>query len=100
MPRTSSHRVSFGCTELVWKSYAPASDMTGLRIPLVSVAGRRTLPANELVRLFDAEYGRDDRQLDFVAFLDGREAEGNAKEADADAFRYSYRRAKWDIAQE
>ena len=88
------------CTELVWKSYAPASDMTGLRIPLVSVAGRRTLPANELVRLFDAEYGREDRQLDFVAFLDGREAEGDAKEADADAFRYSYRRAKWDIAQE
>ncbi|AEI65425.1 YiiX/YebB-like N1pC/P60 family cysteine hydrolase [Corallococcus macrosporus] len=88
------------CTELVWKAYAPAQDMTGLRIPLVSVAGRRTLPANELVRLFDAEFGREDRQLDFVAFLDGREAEGIAREADAAAFRYSYRRAKWDIAQE
>ncbi|MBZ4418187.1 YiiX/YebB-like N1pC/P60 family cysteine hydrolase [Myxococcus sp. RHSTA-1-4] len=88
------------CTELVWKAYAPSQDMKGLRVPLVDVAGRRTLPANELVRLFDAEYGREDRQLDFVAFLDGREAEGDAKEADASAFRYSYRRAKWDIAQE
>lgn len=88
------------CTELVWKSYAPSSEMKGLDVPLVDVAGRRTLPANELVRVFDAEFGRDDRQLDFVAFLDGREAEGNAREADASAFRYSYRRAKWDIAQE
>jgi hypothetical protein len=88
------------CTELVWKSYAPSQGMQGLRVPLVDVAGRRTLPANELVRLFDAEYGRADRQLDFVAFLDGREAEGDAREADASAFRYSYRRAKWDIAQE
>ena len=88
------------CTELVWKAYAPSSEMKGLSVPLVAVAGRRTLPANELVRLFDAEYGREDRQLDFVAFLDGREARGVAKEADASAFRYSYRRAKWDIAQE
>ncbi|QSQ19380.1 protein tyrosine phosphatase [Pyxidicoccus parkwayensis] len=88
------------CTELVWKSYAHSSEMKGLDVPLVDVAGRRTLPANELVRVFDAEFGREDRQLDFVAFLDGREAEGNAREADASAFRYSYRRAKWDIAQE
>ena len=88
------------CTELVWKSYAPSQDMKGLSVPLVDVAGRRTLPANELVRLFDAEFGKDSRQLDFVAFLDGREAEGDAREADATAFRYSYRRAKWDIAQE
>lgn len=91
---------SLVCTELVWKSYAPSKDMKGLTVPLVDVAGRRTLPANELVRLFDAEYGREDRQLDFVAFLDGREGEGAAREADASAFRYSYRRAKWDIAQE
>ncbi|WP_342380180.1 protein tyrosine phosphatase [Myxococcus stipitatus] len=88
------------CTELVWKSYAPSQEMRGLNVPLVDVVGRRTLPANELVRLFDAEHGREDRQFDFVAFLDGREGEGLAKEADEAAFRYSYRRAKWDIAQE
>ncbi|QSQ17364.1 YiiX/YebB-like N1pC/P60 family cysteine hydrolase [Myxococcus landrumensis] len=88
------------CTELVWKSYAPSQEMRGLNVPLVNVVGRRTLPANELVRVFDAEHGREDRQFDFVAFLDGREGEGLAKEADEAAFRYSYRRAKWDIAQE
>ncbi|RYZ36765.1 MAG: protein tyrosine phosphatase [Myxococcaceae bacterium] len=88
------------CTELVWKSYAPAKDMKGLDIPLVNVAGRRTLPANEIVRVFDAEYGTPTRQFDFVAFLDGREAQGDAVEANAEVFRYTYRRMKWDIAQE
>ncbi|MGE6757599.1 YiiX/YebB-like N1pC/P60 family cysteine hydrolase [Corallococcus interemptor] len=91
---------SLVCTELVWKSYAPSKDMKGLDIPLVSVAGRRTLPANEIVRVFDAEYGKPGRQFDFVAFLDGREAQGDAIEANAEAFRYTYRRMKWDIAQE
>jgi hypothetical protein len=87
------------CTELVYKAYAPSEDMKGLRIELVDVAGRRTLPANELVKLLDREAGRQDRQLDFVAFLDGREGQRAAVEGDAEAFRQSYRRMKWDIAQ-
>jgi Permuted papain-like amidase enzyme, YaeF/YiiX, C92 family len=88
------------CTELVYKSFAPSQDMKGLRIDLVDVAGRRTLPANELVRLLDTEYESPDRQLDFVAFLDGREQERDAREADVDSFRRSWRRVKWDIAQQ
>lgn len=87
------------CTELVYKSYQPSGEQAGLRFPLVEVAGRMTLPANELVRLFDAEYGREDRQLDFVAFLDGREDLKGAFLSDEDAFRRSYRRLKWDVAQ-
>ncbi|SEU35307.1 YiiX/YebB-like N1pC/P60 family cysteine hydrolase [Stigmatella erecta] len=90
---------SLVCTELVYKAYAPSEDMTGLRIGLVEVAGRRTLPANELVKLFDQEYGLPGRQLDFVAFLDGREQGQAAIEGDALSFRQSYRRLKWDIAQ-
>jgi len=88
------------CTELVYKSYAPSKGMLGLRIPLVRVAGRMTLPANELVRLFDVEHGREDRQLDFVAFLDGSEAGKAAVEGDEESFRKSYQRVKWDIAQQ
>ena len=90
---------SLVCTELVYKSYAPSQDMGGVRIGLVDVAGRRTLPANAFVQLFDAEYGRPDRQLDFVAFLDGREQQKDAVEKDAEALRRSWRRLKWDIAQ-
>ncbi|MBN1205182.1 MAG: protein tyrosine phosphatase [Myxococcaceae bacterium] len=89
------------CTELVYKSYAPSQEqkMKGLKIALVDVAGRRTLPANEIVKLFDQEYGKPDRQLDFVAFLDGREDQEGAVEGDASTFRQSYQRMKWDIAQ-
>lgn len=87
------------CTELVYKSYAPSKEMKGVRIDLVDVAGRRTLPANELVKLFDQEYDKPERQLDFVAFLDGREDRAGAIEEDVLTFRQTYRRMKWDIAQ-
>lgn len=87
------------CTELVYKSYSPGTDRKGLKIDLVEVAGRRTLPANELVKLFDRELDSPDRQLDFVAFLDGREKEKKAVESDASALRKSWQRLKWDVAQ-
>ena len=87
------------CSELVFKSYAPASGTRGLTLPLVNIAGRMTLPPTEFVRLFDTQFGKPDRQLDFVAFLDGREDLGRAVVSDAEAFRHSYRRPKWDILQ-
>ncbi len=87
------------CTELVYKSYAPSLQMKGIKISLVDVAGRSTLPANEFVRLFDAEYDKPDRQFDFVAFLDAREKEDKAFESDVAAFRKTYLRMKWDVAQ-
>ncbi|MBK7864851.1 MAG: protein tyrosine phosphatase [Archangiaceae bacterium] len=87
------------CTELVYKSYAPASDQKGLKVDLVDVAGRRTLPANELVKLFDTQLGAKDQQLDFVLFMDGNEKQGLCKEGSADDFRKSWQRMKWDIAQ-
>lgn len=87
------------CTELVYKAYAPSSEMKGVALPLVKVAGRQTLPANEIVKLYAAERGREDRQLDFVGFIDGREESRTAEFADAAAFAGSYRRVKWDVAQ-
>lgn len=87
------------CTELVYKSYQPSQGMQGLRVELVDIAGRRTLPANELVRLFDAEYDSPQRQLDFVLFIDAHEGHRRAFERDVATFRTSWRRMKWDVAQ-
>lgn len=87
------------CSEVVYKAYAPSADMKGLKIDLVDVAGRRTLPANDLVKLYDREAGKPDRQLDFVAFIDGREKEGTVAISDEAAFRKSAARVKWDVAQ-
>jgi hypothetical protein len=90
---------SLVCTELVYKSYAPAADQKGLKMELVDVAGRRTLPANEIVKLFDTQFGKPEQQLDFVLFMDGNEKESKCKEGTADDFRKSWQRVKWDVAQ-
>jgi hypothetical protein len=87
------------CTELVYKAYQPASDLRGVTIELVDVAGRRTLPANEIVKRFDAEGDSKNPQLDFVLFLDGQEKTGKAVQSDVTAFRNTWKRLKWDIAQ-
>ncbi len=88
------------CTELVWRAWRPEGDAPGLDLPLVRVAGRMTLPANELVQAFDAQADDPDAALRFVFFIDARERQQAVVVADEAAFRSSWRRAKWDIVQE
>jgi hypothetical protein len=90
---------SLVCTELVYKAYQPSADQQGVRLSLVDVAGRRTLPANEIVKRFDQEFRSPGQQLDFVVFLDASEKQDKAFAADADALRASWKRMKWDLAQ-
>ncbi len=91
---------SLVCTELVWKSYQPErAGAPGLQLPLVEVAGRPTLPANEIARLFAAEAGKAEPQLQFVAFLEGQEDGRAAVWRDQEALRATFKRVKWDIAQ-
>lgn len=87
------------CTELVYKAYQQDKDMKGLDFPLVDVAGRKTLPANEIVKRFDLEAGKPDRQLDFVLFVDAREKDNTVFEADDAALKATWKRLKWDVAQ-
>ena len=91
------------CTELVWRAYRPAEDKEGLDIPLVTVAGRPTLPANELARLYAAQWETQnggEHQLDFVWFWDTSEADQRAYLSDEAAFRASHARPQWDTAQQ
>ncbi len=88
------------CTELVWRSYRPSDEGPGLDIPLEQLAGRRTLPANAIAKLFADEHGRADAQLEFVVFLDAIEKERRAVVSDEAAFLRSWERAKWDILQQ
>jgi hypothetical protein len=87
------------CTELVFKAFQSDRDMKGLEWPLVDVAGRKTLPANEIVKRFDLEFDAPAKQLDFVLFVDALEKERAVFQSDTNAFRQSWRRVKWDIAQ-
>lgn len=85
------------CSELVVKAWEPADGMKGLVFPLLSIVGRLATPPNEMIKVFDAEAEREDRQLDFVAFLDGQEKAGRADEADETALRDSWKRPKWHV---
>jgi hypothetical protein len=86
---------SLVCTELIYKAYEPA-----LRFSLVELLGRPVLPANELVRRFDAEFGTPAEQLRYVAFLDGQEDTGIAVERPVEEFRRSWRRPKWRLSSD
>jgi len=87
------------CSELVMKAYEPEADGPGLRVPPVEVVGRVAVPPTEIVRTFAEEQGREDAQLDFVYFLDGRERGGTAMIRDAAALAASADRPKWDVMQ-
>lgn len=91
---------SLVCTELVYKAWEKADDSRGISFDLLDVMGRKTLPANELVRQFDVSYDAPERPLEFVYFLDGREKERLAVRGDLEAFRTSWKRPKWDVLQE
>ena len=86
------------CTELVWRSYRPAEGKKGLEIGLVEIAGRKTLPANEIAKLFASEHGKADAQLDFVYFLDAAEKNQKTFFSTKQDFLMSNKRIKWSFA--
>lgn len=88
---------AFVCTELVFKSFQPEGNFGGLSFTPVEILGRTVLPANEIARLFDSEYGTPDQQLDLVVFLDGREKAREAILSSLDDFRKSWLRPKWHV---
>jgi hypothetical protein len=89
------------CSELVYKAYQQLeAEGPSLEFPLSLVVGRPTLPPNDMVRYFDATVVAQDAPLLFVGFVDGSEATRSATEATEAEFRQSWRRSKWDFAQE
>lgn len=72
------------CTEVVYRAYGDL-----LTLPLVDILGTRTLPANEILRTWAREADGPAPQMDFVALLDGDEAAGTCRWADAATLRES-----------
>lgn len=88
------------CTELVYKSWERAEVQATPGYDPTLVMGRTTLPANELVRQFDEQRDGGNSNLEFVYFLDGREGSSDAVVRGEEAFRDSWKRSKWDFAQQ
>jgi hypothetical protein len=77
------------CTELLYRSYEGL-----LKFDLVRVMGRDTLPAIEIVKMFDRERRKPEPKLKFVFFLDGLPAERDARLATEDDLVQSLERDK------
>ena len=86
---------SLVCTEVVWRAYRSSPDTPGLRLEPITVAGRLTLPPNEIVRDFAAEYGDEQARFNFVHYLEGRASEGRAVPAGVEAFLATPEKSKW-----
>ena len=66
-----------------------------LRWPLRPALGRAALPVNALAQAFDAEFGTQREQFDFVAFFDAQETWRKAANSTLEEFRASWRRPAW-----
>ena len=88
------------CTELVWRAYRPAAGKAGLELELSTLAGRPTLPANEIARQYVRERGSADRQLDFVYFIDAVEKQQRPEVSDEATFVETPERTKWDYRKQ
>ncbi|MCA9699242.1 MAG: protein tyrosine phosphatase, partial [Myxococcales bacterium] len=88
------------CTELVWRAYRPAEGKDGLLLPLAVVAGRQTLPANDIAALYAREAGSEHAQFDFIYFIDAVEKQHRAVVSDEAAFLGTHTRTKWDYRKQ
>jgi hypothetical protein len=86
------------CTELVWRCYRPAEGKEGLDLPLRTIMGRATLPANDVARIYAEERGEASARFDFVYFLDAHEGRREAFVSDEEGFASTHSRTKWDVA--
>jgi hypothetical protein len=84
------------CTEVVWRAYRASGE--GLELELRPIAGRLTLPANEIARSFLDDAQKESRRFDFVYYLEGREREERAEVAGVESFLATVNRSKWNFA--
>lgn len=87
------------CSELIYKIYQGGQDKSGIDFKLREIAGRMVIPPNDMVELFDKQFGTPDQELDFVYFLDGSEKKQKAFVRGLPEFRESCKRLKWDVMQ-
>ena len=84
------------CSELVYKAYKAAGTLPWE--PEV-INGRLLLPPNRLAELVVDNMG-EGKPFSFVLFLDAVEKADMIVERDAEAFRQSWNRPKWDVLQQ
>ena len=93
---TSPPTTAIVCSELVMKAYEPTQDLAGLRVPWITVAGRRAVPPTEIVRLF-ASRARQAGAAARLRVLPRRAREGRRRAVVADAAALAGSRAPAEV---
>lgn len=88
------------CSELVYDAYVPMRAKAGITFPTSVVSGMELVAPNDIMKKFVEERSMNERDLSFVYFLDGIEAQGVARIANEAAFVESYSRPKFSFLQE
>ena len=83
------------CSELVYKAYRAAGN---LPLETEIINGRLLLPPNRLAEEAVANMGEGEA-FSFILFLDAVERDDVIVARDAEAFRDSWKRPKWDVLQ-
>ena len=88
------------CSELIYDAYQSIGQKKGLQFELTLTAGRKIVSPNDMVKKYYKERGTEDRELDFVYFIDGNEELKKAFVKDEDVFANSWNRPKYSWFQE
>jgi hypothetical protein len=85
------------CSELIYKAF-----LSNGKLPFVPevVNGRLLLPPNRMIEQAIENMGDETAPFSFVLFLDAEERTERVIERDAEAFKGTYARPKWDILQQ
>ncbi len=88
------------CSELIYDAYQPIGDKEGLHFELTMTSGRKIVSPNDMVQKYYNERHLENRELDFVYFLDGNEEQKKAFVKDEEAFLSTWQRPKYSWYQE
>ncbi len=85
---------SLVCSELIYKAFG---DMPGMTLTPALLNGRLLIKPNYFAKKFDLEFETDKQEFDFVMFIDSSEKVKDVFAGDAESFKKTWQRPKWDI---
>lgn len=91
---------SIVCSELLYDAYLTTKEKQGVHFELSRISGRNIISPTDIVKKYYDEYKSDNRELDFVYFIDGNEELGMAIVKGENEFITTWTRAKYDWLQE
>jgi hypothetical protein len=87
---------SFICSEVIYKAYHRGPMRGGLALRTRNIAGRDSMPTNDLAQLYSERRATVDQDLELVVYFEGDEHLGEAFEASEPRFAESWARSAWE----